>query len=567
MSPTRSARLIGSIILGLAAAGIVAGYWTEPVAASNVAAGLGDDRTLTVPTWLTLLTGGAAVGASALLAALVTDRRFVDAVHEWCVPLAAIAESSPTESGLVESSLDTSSPVGSIGLSRRTVAAGSLIGGSLGVLGLTAVIVVGLEGPAMPTANLAVIIAFVGVRAVLPMIAFLVVDPWPTIDPFRTLARGVDRSVTRARELVTRVREVVQRRPSNPSANETDGTNGTVGTDETNGTVGTDETNGTVGTDGANDTNETGSSAVDSALLEYPAWLSSWPAVLGLGALVWLELVLPVTTDPERLALVAIGYAGYTVTGAVLFSPTVWFRRADPLAVLFRLYGAVAPIQRRDGEFRLVVPGARLRDADVVTDSSDVAFVVLLVWELTFNGFVVTRPGRRTVEGIVATGLPARGVYLALLVGGFAVAVALYWLAAHLSRRTAPTYLSERMLARRFAPPLLAIAAGYHLAHYVTFAVSLAPASLAALSSPFAPPVNPTTLVVPDWMGTLEIVTLLAGHVLAIWTAHAIAFDCFPGRLQAIRSQYPFVVVMVCYTALSLWLLTLPTMEPVYVAG
>ncbi|WP_245724294.1 hypothetical protein [Natronorubrum texcoconense] len=543
MSPSRSARAVGSIVLGLGAIGIVAGYWTEPVAASNVAAGLGDDRTLTVPTWLTLLTGGAAVGASALLAALVTDRRFVDTVHEWGVPLAAIAESNPTESSPGKSSPAESSPVGSTGLSRRTVAAGSLIGGGLGVLGLAAVIVVGLEGPTMPTANLAVIIAFVGVRAVLPMVAFLVVDPWPTIDPFRTLARGVDKLVTRVRELVTRVRERVRRRPSNPSTNETNRT------------------------DGTNETNENDSSAVDSALLEYPTWLSSWPAVLGLGALVWLELVLPITTDTELLAFTAVGYAGYTVTGAVLFSPTVWFRRADPLAVLFRLYGAVAPIQRRDGTVRLVVPGARLRDADVVTDSSDVAFVVLLVWELTFNGFVVTRPGRRVVEALVATGLPARVVYLALLVGGFAVALAVYWLAAHLSRRTAPTYLSERVLARRFAPPLLAIAAGYHLAHYVTFVVSLAPASLAALSSPFAPPVNPTTLVVPGWMGTLEIATLLAGHVLAIWTAHAIAFDCVPGRLQAIRSQYPFVVVMVCYTALSLWLLTLPTMEPVYVAG
>ncbi|WP_436346941.1 hypothetical protein [Natronorubrum sp. FCH18a] len=517
MSPPRSARLVASIVLGLGAAGLVAVCWTEPAAASNVAAGLGEDRELTVPTWLTLLTGGAAVGASALLAALVTDRRFVDSVHEWRVPLAAIGESGVVESRPVESR-----PIESTTPTRRTVAAGSLLGGLLGLFGLAAVIVVGFEGPTMPTANLAVILAFVGVRALLPVIAVLVVDPWPTIDPFRTIARGVD-------GIRTRVRWRFRRGPPKSNIH--------------------------------------GSNATGSALLEYPTRLSSWPAVLGLGALVWLEIVLPVTSDPELLALVAVGYTGYTVAGAVLFSPAVWFRRADPLSVLFRLYGAVAPIQRRDGEFQFVVPGARLRDADVVTDSSDVAFVVLLVWELTFNGFVVTRPGRQTVEWAVTTGLPARVVYLALFVGGFAVALALYWLAAHLSRRTAPTYRSERVLVRRFAPPLLAIAAGYHLAHYVTFVVSIAPASLAALSSPFAPPVNPTTLAVPGWMGTLEIATLLAGHVLAIWTAHATAFDCFPGRLQAIRSQYPFVAVMVCYTALSLWLLTLPTMEPVYVTG
>ncbi|MXV63336.1 hypothetical protein GS429_14930 [Natronorubrum sp. JWXQ-INN-674] len=489
--------------MGCGAVGIAAVCWTEPASASNVAAGLGEDRELTVPTWLTLLTGGAAVGASAMLAALVTDRRFVDALHEWDRPFPSVSTRSS-----------------------RVLAIGSVLGSVLGLTALAAVIIVGLEGPAMPTANLAVILAFVGVRALLPMITFLVVDPWPTIDPFRFIARGVT-------GILDRVRGRERRNTAQ------------------------------TGTEGA----KSNAASKNAAILEYPARLSSWPAVLGLGALVWLELVLPVTTDPGVLARVAVGYACVTVVGAVLFSPAAWFRHADPLAVLFRLYGAVAPVQRQDSQFRLVVPGARLRDESVVADSSEVAFAVLLVWELTYNGFVVTTPGRRTVETLVATGLSAHVTYLALLLGGFGLALGLYWLAAHASRRTAPTYRSERALARRFAPPLLAIAAGYHLAHYVAFVASLAPASLAALSSPLAPPVNPTTLLVPGWMGTVEIGALLAGHVLAIWAAHAIAFDCFPGRLQAIRSQYPFVVVMVCYTTVSLWLLTLPTTEPVYVAG
>ncbi|UHQ95309.1 hypothetical protein [Haloterrigena alkaliphila] len=519
------------IAWGLVAVAIGAVIWTDAASASNVAAGLGEDRDLTVPTWLTLLTGATAVAASAILAALVTDRSLVDAIHEWRVPLVTTEvgtankvetanDYSRTRAGASERSERPSTRAATatrpLVASRRTLAVGSALGSLLGLLALAAVVAVGLEGPATGIANLGVILAFVGLRALGPMVAVLLVDPWPAIDPFRTLARGVG---------------------------------------------------GVVRGSG------------DGGLLAYPSRLRSWPAVVGLGLLVWLEIVLPVTADPGTLALVAGGYAVATVTGAVVFSPETWFRRADPLAVLFRLYGSVAPIQRvnggqqedggqrEGGGFRLVLPGARLRDRGVVADASEVAFVLLLVWELTFNGFVVTPPGRRTIEAVVSTGVPAALAYLLVLSSGFGLSLGLYWLAARLARRTAPTYLAERELARRFAPPLLAIAAGYHVAHYLAFAISVSPAALAALSSPFAPPVNPTTLALPDWVGIVEIGAVLAGHVLAIWTAHATAFDCFPGRLQAIRSQYPFVVVMVCYTVVSLWLLTLPAPGPVYVGG
>lgn len=489
------------------AAAIAVAVATDTVAASNVAAGLGDGRTMTVPTWLTLLTGGAAVGASALLAALVTDRRFIDALHDW--ELSLVIERSQQGASIEQST--------AVPIPPRWLVVGSALGSILGLLALGAVVLVGLEGPTMGTANLAVLLSFVGLRAALPMVAFLLVDPWPTLDPFRTLANG-------ASGILIRVRG------SRSS------------------------------TENRRDLRETGP-------FEYPSRLASWPAVFGLAALVWLELLFPVTTDPSLLALLALGYAGYVVVGSVLFSPAVWVRHADPLATLFRLYGAVAPIQRRDGEFRLVVPGSQLRDDDVVTDASEIAFVLLLVWELTFNGFVVTSPGVRTIEAVVGSGLPVSAAYLLVLAGGYALVLGLYALATHASRRLAPTYLAERVLARRFAPPLLAIAAGYHLAHYVGFAVSLAPATLDAAANPLSPPVNPTTLALPGWMGALEIGTLLLGHLLAIWAAHAVAYNVFPGRLQAVRSQYPFVALMVAYTAVSLWLLTMPTTQPPYVAG
>lgn len=299
-----------------------------------------------------------------------------------------------------------------------------------------------------------------------------------------------------------------------------------------------------------------------NGFVQYPA-VGRWPAVAALLVLIWIEIVAPVTEAPAVLAWGVVGYTVYTLAGAVAFSPDVWFRDADPLSLWFRFYGAVGPLQRVDDGWTLRSPGARLAESDLLDDRSGVAFVVLLVWELTFSGFVVTPPGVSTAGTLIRAGLPPLLVYLCLLLAGYGLFLAAYHLASRRARRSAETYLPVRYLALRFAPPLLAIAAGYHLAHYFNFFVALSPSLWTAVTSPLSPPPPPafTQLVLPGWVDLLEIVFVLAGHVLAVWVAHATSFELFPGRLQAIRSQFPFVAVMVVYTMVSLWLLSLPTVD------
>jgi hypothetical protein len=112
---------------------------------------------------------------------------------------------------------------------------------------------------------------------------------------------------------------------------------------------------------------------------------------------------------------------------------------------------------------------------------------------------------------------------------------------------------------------LLPIAAGYHLAHFLGYFVSLSPALVASVLDPLNPPIEPTVIVLPGWFGGLAIAFVLLGHLLAVWVAHASAYEVFPGRLQAVRSQYPFVVVMVLYTMTSLWIVSTPSAEPPFV--
>jgi hypothetical protein len=49
--------------------------------------------------------------------------------------------------------------------------------------------------------------------------------------------------------------------------------------------------------------------------------------------------------------------------------------------------------------------------------------------------------------------------------------------------------------------------------------------------------------------------------------AHATAFELFPSRLQAVRSQYGVTLVMVLYTMTSLWIVAAPYAPPPFLTG
>jgi hypothetical protein len=436
------------------AAGLLALLALAEPALAHGGAVAANRQPVTVPTWLVLLTGGAAVGASFLLATFVTDRAMVRAVDGW----------------------------------RRLVPApGRLARGvarAIGVLGLVAVLAVAAVGPT--TNNAAVLFVWVGWWAGYTMTTYLVGNSWPALNPWRTLAGVL------------------------PSMDE-----------------------------------------------PYPDRLGSWPATLALLALIWVETVSPVTDDPRPLAAVVLAYTLVTLAGAAVYGTDAWFRRADPMARVFRYYGAVAPIQRTDDGLSLRLPGGALSELEIA-DDSEVAFVVALLWATTFDGFVSTAAWADVAAAVGAAGVPLAAAYLAVLAGGFGLFLGGYRLSSRLSRRTGDTYLSTSLVARRFAPSLLAIAAGYHLAHYLGFLLSLAPAIVVLAATPLSTPLQVPVLPLPGWFDLVGMAAVLLGHVLAVWVAHATAYDLFPGRLQAVRSQYPFILVMVFYTMTSLWLLAQP---------
>ena len=299
----------------------------------------------------------------------------------------------------------------------------------------------------------------------------------------------------------------------------------------------------------------------------YPERFGSWPATVGLLALVYLEVVGPPRalagnlSQPAFIATLAVGYSVVTLAGAIRYGEA-WFERADPVSHVFRYYGRVAPVRRTDEGFEFRLPGSALSEPRLVDGPDDVAFVVALLWATTYDGLVATPAWRTALRPLGVAGPTARLTYLLAMVAGFALFWWVYRLAVDASRDLSEAHVTGGALARRFTPPLLAIAAGYHLAHYLSYFLRLSPALAESFLSPFTASQSFLTLPLPGWFDGVGLASILLGHLLAIWVAHAGAYDRFSSRLQAIRSQYPFIAVMVLYTMTSLWILSQPVVEP-----
>ena len=444
----------------------------------------------TVPSWLTVATGGVLVGGSFLGTSLLTDHEGIRAINAWGVLV-------PTTATL-----------------RRALV---LATRAVGVLGLVLVLRAAAVGSTDPAANFAIVVVWIGWWAGFAMSTYLVGNAWPLVNPWRTVAGALP----------------------------------------------------------------------GSGRHDLPADAGAWPAVVGLLALVYVEVVSPLAADPRALGVVVAAYSALTLAGAYRYGTDAWFERVDPISRVFAVYGRLAPLQRDADGIRLRLPGSglvagareRLREDSETTEvlgkesgtttllgreSGTTTFVIALLWSTTFDGLVTTPAWNDLAPVVVEAGVPPLVVYLVALLAGFALFRWVYRLAATRSRAIVDSRLSPAAIEAWFAPALVPIAAGYHVAHFLGYFLSLSPALESVLKHPLGGGGVPQVAVVPGWFGTVELGFVVVGHLLAVWVAHALALEVFPGLLRPIRSQYPFVVVMVAYTMTSAWVIGQPFVNPVY---
>ncbi len=308
------------------------------------------------------------------------------------------------------------------------------------------------------------------------------------------------------------------------------------------------------------------------APLHYPQALGHVPALAGFLGFAAILLADPAPADPGRLAGFVAVYWLIAMAGTLLFGPR-WLVRAEWITVLMRAYGRMPLLGRRRTRLALGVPGWQVLSRPAVPLGLALFILTMLAvgsfdgvnetfWWLGLIGInPLEFPGRSAVVVPTLTGL---AVSVAAL---FAVFTGTIWLGLRLARAALPLARALRL----FAPSILPIALGYHVAHYLTAFMVDVQYAVAAASDPLARGADllglGTFYVTTGFFNTPDTVRVIwlsqagavvVGHILAILVAHAQAVRVLGTGRRAALSQAPLAAFMVLYTLFGLWLLAAP---------
>ncbi|MDH4986750.1 hypothetical protein QEZ47_14680 [Aminobacter anthyllidis] len=321
-----------------------------------------------------------------------------------------------------------------------------------------------------------------------------------------------------------------------------------------------------------------GSKADGDSPLHLPAWVGYWPAFILFLAFAWFELIDPAPDDPARLAIAAGTYWLFSFVAMLAFGFERWSRQGEFLSAFSAMIGRFGIVDgKRDGaRLRLAVcwPGAKLNDVEPLPPSGAL-FLLSTLASVSFDGFAKTfvwlglnginpleLPGRSALIAINSVGLVA--VFVALAAFGLFAVVA----GQRLVRSTVPLSNAAGLLVWSIVP----IALAYHFSHYLTALLVNGQYAFVALSDPFAlgwnlfgtahMPVEAGIAMGSEsaWLvWNLQAAAIVAGHVLAVFVTHLLAWRLHPSPASASLSQLPLTVLMIGYTVFGLWLLSTAT--------
>jgi len=305
--------------------------------------------------------------------------------------------------------------------------------------------------------------------------------------------------------------------------------------------------------------------------LRYPQWLGCWPAIAGLVGFAWLELIYVNREVPATLAALSLGYFLAMLAGMLLFGVEDWSEQGDAFGVYFNLLSRLSVLVRDEQGWLCVrrplsgLPGLPLR-------AGTVALICTSIGTTTFDGFSnggIWRNNEPNLQSLFADiGLHPTPAYeltaslgLVLCIGLIALIYRLGILGVH--------SVSERYdtgeLTRAFAHTLVPIAFAYVLAHYFSLLLWQGQALGYLISDPLGNGANifGTSGAQIDYnvisyaaIWYVQVAALVGGHVGGLALAHDRALALYRDPVEAVRSQYWMLAVMVAFTSFGLWLLS-----------
>jgi len=278
---------------------------------------------------------------------------------------------------------------------------------------------------------------------------------------------------------------------------------------------------------------------------DYPARLGQWPAAILFVVVVWLELVLE--AGPSVLFIFLVGYTALTLALMAQFGRDQWRSHGEVFTVWFRLLGRLAPYALLDEEGRVQRRGFANGLLEPGFTMATVVVVALGVGSILFDGLSQTQPW---YELFGLPGVPLKTLEMMAFLGIIVAAAVLVTRAVGVAATGAG---------------LLPIAAGYLIAHYLTYLLIDGQRIIIAVSDPFQRGWDlfgtafyqvDAGWLPPGLVWTVQLAAVVGGHMLGAWGGHVVAALDAPAGLSpsALRTrQIPLAIVMVALTTLTLW--------------
>ena len=269
--------------------------------------------------------------------------------------------------------------------------------------------------------------------------------------------------------------------------------------------------------------------------------------------------------------------------GMILFGKNTWLRYGETFTIVFGFFAKFAPIQSRVSkkstkntitkskqinlkEIYLCIFGSELLNIKKIS-ISETLLVILLLATVTFDGFtgsLIWINFQNYITQFIPNIMLINTIGLLLSVLIF---IGVYFYICVLMMLASGNNLKTTDIAKSFIYTLIPIALAYHIAHFLLFLLIQGQLIFALISDPFGFNWNlfGTTnykinfmLVSSNFYWITSVISILIGHIIAVFLSHTIALRLIKSHKYAIRSQYPMLILMVGYTIASLWIITQP---------
>jgi hypothetical protein len=303
-----------------------------------------------------------------------------------------------------------------------------------------------------------------------------------------------------------------------------------------------------------------------------PSWVGVWPAAAILLIFAWLELVFPTPAEPRLIAFILVAYSLLTLWGMKKYGTERWLDSGEGFSVYSGLLALISPVEVRNGKLGFRAPfvaATRMR-----IEPGVVGLIAVLIATVTYDGLSTSSFWKlrdiAASERLINLGLNdfQAGVLIGTfgLLGSLFVFSLLFEICSYLSGAIANwKYTSAGRVAVAFSHSMIPIAFAYFVAHYFTLFIFQSQDLLRLASDPFGfgwdlfgtseSRIN-FQAVSAELIWGVQTIAIVVGHVLGLGYAHDRALEIGRTHKEALKSQYPMLVLMVLLTVAGLWSLS-----------